>query len=107
MENNSFLHDMGSRLKARRKELNFTQQQMAEALKLSLNFYGSIERGEKRMSLEKLLLAFEKLDIDPTYLLTGTPREKFVLSELFNDCPKDKIFDMEQIVRYASNLYRE
>lgn len=106
MKNNNLLLAMGRRLKARRKELNLTQQQTADALSLSLNFYGSIERGEKRMSLEKILLAFEKLDIDPTYLLTGTVHEKLVLSDLFSDCPKDKIFDMEQLVRYACNLYR-
>ncbi len=26
--------------------------------------------------------------------------------DLIKDCPKNKVFDMEQIVRFASNLYR-
>ncbi|MEG0483902.1 MAG: helix-turn-helix transcriptional regulator [Oscillospiraceae bacterium] len=106
MKNTNFLFEMGERLKTQRKSLHLTQATVAEMLNLSLNFYGAIERGEKRISLEKIILASEKLDIDPTYLLTGKEREKMVISELVKDCPQNKIFDLEQMLRYASNLYR-
>lgn len=73
---------------------------------MSLNFYGDIERGKCRLSIEKIILVYERLGIDPTYLLTGEEHPSVSFYDLIKDCPQDKIFDMEQIVRYASNLYR-
>lgn len=100
------LHDIGERLKKYRKEKKLTQSNIAELLDMSLNFYGDIERGKCRLSIEKILLVYERLGIDPTYLLTGEEHPSVSFYDLIKDCPKDKIFDMEQIVRYASNLYR-
>ena len=41
------------------------------------------------------------------YLLTGEIQPQMSFYDIISDCPKDKIFDMEQILRYASNLYRK
>ena len=103
---NQMLVDIGLRLRKRRKELGYTQSQVSEILNMSLNFYGVIERGKRRMSLEKIMLAYDKLGMDPTYLLTGKTPPQDNIKELLQDCPQDKIFDMEQLIRYASNLYR-
>lgn len=103
---NDVLHDIGERLKKHRKENRLTQSETAKLLEMSLNFYGDIERGKCRLSIEKIILVYERLGIDPTYLLTGEEHPTVSFYDLINDCPKDKIFDMEQIVRYASNLYR-
>lgn len=97
---------IGTRLKNWRKENGFTQAETASLLEMSLNFYGDIERGKCRLSIEKIILAHERLGIDPTYLLTGEEHQTIGFYDLIKDCPKDKVFDMEQIVRYASNLYR-
>lgn len=104
---NELLKNIGDRLRIQRKIMNLTQAQTAELLEMSTNFYGDIERGECRLSLEKILLVQERMGIDPTYLLTGEKYQKVGFYDIIADCPKDKIFDMEQIVRYASNLYRE
>lgn len=40
--------------------MKLTQAQIAELLEMSTNFYGDIERGERRLSLEKILLVQEK-----------------------------------------------
>ena len=100
------LHDIGERLKKYRKENKLTQNDIAKKLEMSLNFYGDIERGKCRLSIEKIILVYERLGIDSTYLLTGEERPSVSFYDLIKDCPQDKIFDMEQIVRYASNLYR-
>lgn len=100
------LSDIGTRLKLWRKENRFTQAETASLLEMSLNFYGDIERGKCRLSIEKIILVYERLGIDPTYLLTGEKRRPVGFYDIIKDCPKDKIFDMEQIIRYASNLYR-
>lgn len=100
------LLSIGARLKNWRKENGFTQAETASLLEMSLNFYGDIERGKCRLSIEKIILAHERLGIDPTYLLTGEEHQTVGFYDIIKDCPKDKVFDMEQIVRYASNLYR-
>lgn len=104
---NDVLHDIGSRLRDWRKSRHLTQAEVASLLEMSLNFYGDIERGRCRLSIEKIILVHEKLGIDPTYLLTGEQHPTIGFYEIIKDCPKEKIFDMEQIVRYASNLYRK
>lgn len=101
------LHDIGARLKSWRKENGFTQAETASLLEMSLNFYGDVERGKCRLSIEKIILAYERLGIDPTYLLTGEEHQTIGFYDIIKDCSRDKIFDMEQIVRYASNLYRK
>ena len=103
---NDVLKEIGERLRGHRKSLNLTQAQMADLLGMSLNFYGDIERGKCRLSIEKIILLYKKVDLDPTYLLTGD-QQHISFKDIISDCPKDKVFDMEQIVRYASNLYRK
>lgn len=104
---NDILKEIGVRLREYRKSKGLTQAQAAVLLEMSCNFYGDIERGKCRLSIEKIILANEKLGIDPTYLLTGEKQPQVSFYDLIADCPKDKVFDMEQIVRYASNLYRK
>ena len=101
------LSEIGKRLKQWRKQNRLTQAETADLLEMSENFYGYIERGKCRLSIEKIILVYKKLGIDPTYLLTGEELQTVGFYDIIKDCPKDKIFDMEQIVRYASNLYRE
>lgn len=103
---NDVLHGIGERLRKYRKEKKLTQSDIAKQLEMSLNFYGDIERGKCRLSIEKIILVYERLGINPTYLLTGETYPSVSFYDLIKDCPKEKVFDMEQIVRYASNLYR-
>ena len=104
---NELLKGIGERLRIQRKNMKLTQAQTAELLEMSTNFYGEIERGERRLSLEKILLVQKHLGMDPTFLLTGETQPQVGFYDIIADCPKEKIFDMEQIVRYASNLYRD
>ncbi len=63
------LVEMGERLRRQRKKMKMTQEETAELLEISTTFYGEIERGNKRLSIEKILLVYKKMDLDPTYLL--------------------------------------
>ena len=66
------LTDMGQRIKTRRKELNMTQGQLAEAISISNNHLSSIETGKQAPSLEVLLRICESLGTRPDYLLLGS-----------------------------------
>lgn len=101
------LFDIGQRLLLRRRELNLTQERVAETLKMSSAYYGKIERGEKGPSLEKLLLISQELEIDLNYLLTGKARNNVLESSAVNKCPIRKRYDFEQLIKYALNLAEE
>ncbi len=95
--------NIGNRLLIKRRELHYTQEQMAELLGVSAGFYGMIERGEKAPSLEKLIIIYEKLGTDITYLLTGNKSETSEIN-IIEQCPRDKKYDLEQLIKYALNL---
>lgn len=98
--------NIGNRLLIKRRELHFTQEQMAEVLGVSTGFYGMIERGEKAPSLEKLVIIYEKLGTDITYLLTGDEKEETVINYI-ERCPKEKRYDFEQMMKYALKLVED
>lgn len=97
---------IGDRLRLQRKKLGLTQAQAAEKLGISTGYYGSVERGNKRMSVQLILKIYEKMDLEPTYLLAGDMLSAKELSEIFKDCPSDKKENVEQILRGISKLYR-
>lgn len=101
---NSLYLEIGKRLKQRREEMSLTQSKVAELLHMSLNFYGCIERGKSKISLEKIILVYEKMGIDPTYLLIGS-RSKIDKFEILQDCPEAKISDVKQILHHLRKLY--
>ena len=100
----SLFVNIGKRLRKHRLHLNMTQESMAESLDMSLNYYGQIERGENSISIEKLILLYKKHPVDICYLLTGDTQSTSSMSEIITACPKDKRFDLEQIIRHAYSL---
>lgn len=95
---------IGCRLKKIRYDNGLTQEQMAEKMEMSLNYYGQIERGESGISLEKVLFLYENMDIEPTYLLTGQQKLDLSFEGILKECPKRKRYDMERLIQYALNL---
>lgn len=63
---------MGLRIRMLRKELNMTQEQLAEQAAVSASFLGHIERGTRIASLETLVAICTALNTDPNYLLAGS-----------------------------------
>lgn len=97
--------EIGKRLRIARIELNYTQEQMAEILGISTAYYGKVERGVYGLSLEKLVIVNEKLDMDINYLLTGIGRG-LSMDEVMRECPREKRHDMEHLIKYAVNLVK-
>lgn len=97
-------YEMGQRLKRIRTENQYTQEQMAELLELSTAYYGKVERGQYGLSLEKILLVSQKIEVDINYLFTGYKSRSFTVEELLDQCPKEKRYDFEQLMKYALRL---
>ena len=66
------------RVKEARNRKNFTQEQLAEKLSISVKHMGAIEQGTKLCSVEIIVEISEQLEVSTDYLLKGTvaePRE--------------------------------
>ncbi|EGW38494.1 helix-turn-helix transcriptional regulator [Desulfosporosinus sp. OT] len=63
--------ELGERIAKRRKVLNLTQDNVAEATGLSNNHISNIENNHSIPSIETLLKLCEVLDITPDYFLLG------------------------------------
>ena len=49
-----FLHDIGFRIRERRQALGFTQEDLAAKTHLHRTYIGSVERGERNLSILNL-----------------------------------------------------
>lgn len=87
---------MGERLKKARLKKGFTQEQLAEALKVSIAYVSRIETGKTRVNLKRLNQLCAVLDTTESYVLDGvsstsTSYLDSELSTVLKDCSaKDK-----------------
>ncbi|MBO5303970.1 MAG: helix-turn-helix transcriptional regulator [Lachnospiraceae bacterium] len=84
---------MGKRLRTYRQLNNYTQENMAEILDISLKHYSEVERGITGLSIEKLIFLSERFDISLDYLLKGNSAEPSLpspMSEIYQTCPDDR-----------------
>ena len=63
---------IGQRIKERRIEKAFTQENIAEHLDISVSYVSRVERAAVKISLETLVKIAVFLDVSPTYLINGT-----------------------------------
>lgn len=76
MEKNEVLIQIGKRVSSRRKELNMTQEYLAEIIGLSLQSVSCIELGKKGIRPENLIKLCQALDVTGDYILFGKRSEK-------------------------------
>ena len=60
---------LGTRIRQERLNQNLTQEQLAEKLNVSTTYMGYIERGERTLTLSKLIDLANLLDVSIDYLL--------------------------------------
>ena len=72
------LKAIGERINARRKQLNYTQEQIAEKMDVSVQMVSNLERGNKAIKIENLLKISQILNISTDYILTGRHTEQDV-----------------------------
>ena len=63
---------MGDRIKETRKKQDFTQEQLAEKVDVSVEYISEIERGLKIPSMQLFIKFLEVLDVSADYLLRDT-----------------------------------
>lgn len=68
--------EFGKRLRSKRQELNFTQELLAEKAGLTDSYIGSVERGERNVSLGNILALAQALMISPKELIPDSCQQK-------------------------------
>lgn len=100
MGNDQMLLQIGKRIAFRRKELNITQEQLAESIGLSLQSISCIELGKKGIRPENLIKLCIALDSSSDYFLFGKRSEKQMtsLEQKISTLNNEDYFLLEKIV---------
>ena len=67
---------VGERIKARREELGWKQDDLANKAKISKSFLSDVENGKRNVGADKLLDIARALNLSLDYLMTGKSAEK-------------------------------
>ena len=67
---------VGERIKKRRTELGWTQEQLCIKVGLSKSFFSELESGKRSVSADNLLKIAQTLSLSLDYLMTGTASEE-------------------------------
>jgi transcriptional regulator with XRE-family HTH domain len=76
LDEQSFLRRIGLELRQRRESLNFTQGELADKCGLHRTFIGSVERGERNVSILNLRLISGQLRVSLADLLGAIDRSR-------------------------------
>lgn len=68
-----FAVEFGGRLRTRRLELGWSQEHLADVVGLHWTYVGSVERGERNVSLLNILRLAAAVGVDPGELVGGIP----------------------------------
>lgn len=71
LDERTFLRDLGHRIRKRREDRGLTQAELADQCKLHRTFIGSVERGERHVSILNLRTIAKALRIGMAELLAG------------------------------------
>ena len=65
------LKAIGKRILEKRKQLNLTQEQLAEQMDVSIQMVSNLERGNKAIKIDNLIKISQILGVSTDYILTG------------------------------------
>lgn len=103
-EDAKLLMDMGERISERRKELNLTQEQLAESINLSLQSISCIELGKKAIRPQNLVNLCSALNISTDYILIGKKESK-QLEGIFKKLATLSDSDYTMVENLVDHLY--
>lgn len=96
---------LGERLRNRRNALGYTQEYVAEQVDITPRYYQMLERGEKNVSLDTLILLSRTMNISIDFLLFGKLSNALEnpLNDVFNGLSSQQRADAIKILQLYSN----
>jgi len=73
MDEGAILQELGSRIRAQRKRIGLTQEQLALAANVDRSYFGAVERGERNITFTVLCRLSISLRCDVGTLTDGLP----------------------------------
>lgn len=86
--------ELGMRLREIREGLHYTQSQFAEALSIDVSQYKRIEKGESRITVDKLRKLYADFQIRPDFLLLGEESNSNEMKYIFVNASKEQRQEM-------------
>lgn len=103
---NSELKLIGQRIALRRKELNLTQEKIAELMNVSVQMVSNLERGNKAIRIENLINLSKILNVSCDYILLGkhTNNDLNIVAEKLKLLSDEDLTMVNMIIDYKTNL---
>lgn len=100
---------IGIRIKKVRNKKKITQEQMSEDLSLSTFYISKIENGKCTPTLETLALIANYLEMDLSYLITGTSKleDEYYINQLSQITSRASKKQLDLIIRLAKTVLDE
>jgi transcriptional regulator with XRE-family HTH domain len=73
MDEGAILHELGKRIRAQRKHIGLTQEQLALVAGVDRSYYGAVERGERNITFTVLCRLCMALKCDAALLTNELP----------------------------------
>lgn len=69
------LKEIGNRISSKRRQLDMTQEFLADKMGVSVQMISNLERGNKAIRIDNLINLCELLEVSTDYILKGIPTE--------------------------------
>ncbi len=98
-----WLIEIGSRIQARRKQMGFTQEQLAAMMDVSVQMVSNLERGNKAIRIDNLVRLCEALNTSADFILTGSaaPHSADSLAKQLAALPRAQYEMIEALAAYC------
>lgn len=82
----------GKRLRKARRNMGYTQAEMAEELDIGVESFRKLELGSSGLTAERLNSLYIAFRISPDYIVTGTQKENIIyrIEEYLTNCGKEE-----------------
>lgn len=96
---------IGERICTRRKQLGFTQEQIADKMDVSVQMISNLERGNKAIKIDNLIKISDILGVSTDYILTGknTNEDISEVAKRISGLPKEDFDMINMLVEYCKN----
>lgn len=100
---------VGVRIREQREKLFISKKELAERLNITLRFLDEVESGSRGVSLNKLMMLSQILEVSTDYLLFGSSEKASnqVFNHIIESCPPSKREALAVIMKKIVDSYNE